>query len=296
MSPSVGGPARVRRAWAGIVQGLLDFPRQDGSELDDSLESFQSRSQSFAMFEHPKLLIELCLRSRSREKMIDVVGCCPYLLLSHLVVTHNAEVLREAEMGFAELACPPEEETSLRTRPLGDLQGVLDSIDTPLVDDERKVLLDNLRNRVDIFRRIEFEYLPNIFRYPTERRTYEELSRRRGLVRRHADLVARLDRYSKLVHDLHEVSRRAAEGRMNRLLFVLAMVGVISATTDFGGLFHAELASAYPFTRSALRWIGSIVAATALVMLVFLGAKEFLPLVRHYGKRRRKHRQPDGNQ
>ncbi|HXD95793.1 MAG TPA: hypothetical protein VN646_04585 [Candidatus Acidoferrum sp.] len=223
---------RVCRAFAGIVQGVLDFPKQDEVELADSLKPFQ-QGDGLMMFAHPRFLIELCYGSRSFEKMEGVVGCCPYLLLSHLILVHNEDVLEEAETAFAALQ-GPRPAGARRYEPLADVGEMVARTERWLFEPPTRVRRENLQQRIALFRSLVLGYVSNVFRYPSERKTYDGVSESRGLSRRHAGLLDRFERYEKLVGDAWDLGSGAAERRINRLLILLAGLSFISAVADFG--------------------------------------------------------------
>jgi hypothetical protein len=222
---------RVCRAFAGLVQGVLDFPKQDEIELADSLKPFQ-RGDGLMMFAHPRFLIELCYASRSFEKMEGVIGCCPYLLLSHLILVHNEDVLEEAEAAFAALQ-GPRSASARRYQSLADVEEMVARTETWLFEPPTRVRRENLQERIALFRSLVLGYVANVFRYATERRTYDEVSGARGLTRRHAALLDRFERYESLVRDAWDLGAGAADRRINRLLMLLAGLSFISAVADF---------------------------------------------------------------
>jgi len=271
------GPAengRVCRAFAGVVQGVLDFGRQDEVELNDSLRPFQ-QSEGLMMLAHPRFLVELCYDSRSFAKMEGVIGCCPYLLLPHLILVHNEDVLEEAERTFALLQRGRADE-SRRYAPLGDVEEMVTRTDRWLFEPPTRVRRENLEQRIALFRSLVLGYVPNIFRYATERKTYEAVSDARGLSRRRETLLERFERYEKLVGDAWDLGSAAAGRRINRLIIVLTGLSFISAVADFRQVLTFE-----PLARAVS------LSALALALLA-IGVVGLLPSV--VARRRRARR------
>jgi hypothetical protein len=279
-APAAGHDA-VRRAFAGIVQGVLDFGRQDEVELDDSLTPFQ-QSDGLMMLAHPRFLVELCYESRSFEKMEPVIGCCPYLLLSHLILVHNEDVLEEAERTFAVLQRGRTDEAR-RYAPLTDVDEMVTRTDRWLFEPPTRVRRDNLQQRIALFRSLVLGYVPNVFRYATERKTYEEVSDLRGLSRRRQTLLDRFERYEKLVGDAWELGAAAAGRRINRLVILLTGLSFISAVADFRQVMTFD-----PLTRA----ISLTALGLALLAIVVVGVLPAMMVRRRRGRASRRDPHP----
>ncbi len=249
---------RVRLALAGITQGVLDFPEQDASEIGDSLSPVLA-APGVEMFSHPRFLVEICQGSRSLAAMEGCLGSCPYVFLSHLVFAYNKQLLEEAESSFEELRL--RHRRRFRYRPFESLDDVIQGIDFPLGEPTR-FLHRSLRIRFELLRDLIVSYIPNVFRYRTERTLYEELSTRHGLRGRHTAFVEWLGHYESVVKGAHDLGQFLAEGRTNRLLLVIAVIGLLSVAKDTAEL----LGFGAPSPRFAVPLVAAVAALVAGVV------------------------------
>jgi hypothetical protein len=150
------------------------------------------------------------------------------------VVIQNEVVLREAETlleQFTERDVRP-----FRRLQVVDLQRALDGLGHVMPGGSMEALQRSLATRIEIFRTLFLSFLPNLFRYQTERRTYDTLSLARGTTERLESILQRADRYETIVRDLYEHDNRRAENRLGILVLLLTLVGLVSATADFAQL------------------------------------------------------------
>jgi len=249
---------RIRLALAGITQGVLDFPEQDASEIGDSLSPVLA-APGVEMFSHPRFLVEICQGSRSLAAMEGCLGSCPYVFLSHLVFAYNKRLLEEAESSFEQLRL--HRRRRFRYRPFETLGDIIRGIDFPLGEPTR-FLHRSLRIRFELLRDLIVSYIPNVFRYRTERSLYEELSTRHGLRGRHTAFVEWLAHYENVVKGAHDLGQFLAERRTNRLLLVIAVIGLLSVVKDTAEL----LGLGAPSPRFTVPLVAAVAALVAGVV------------------------------
>lgn len=248
--PAERTPAeRLTLAVSGIVNGVIDFPFQDPAEVADSVQPFQE-GNGFIMFQHPPVVVELATEWRSLRKELWSLGCCPYQLLSNLVLTYNETILVEANRHLEVLQYSSERKRAddpVLARPLGHLAEILERFRVHRFRGPLWYLRQHIRTRIDVFRDLLLRYIPNVFQYPAERTTYERVSELRGLGLRYERLREVLAGYETIVRDLFDVERTMAERRINWLLVVLAVLGLISVLADL-----PELIDNFPRLRKML--------------------------------------------
>ena len=265
--PGDRSPAdRTRLALAGITQGILDFPEQDAAEIGDSLRPVL-QGRDVEMFSHPRFLLEICSGSRSLAAMEGCLGCCPYVLLSHLVFAYNKRLLEEAE-GYFE-ALRRRRSRRFRYRPFEALDDIIHAIDFP-AGRPTHLLHTSLRIRFELLRTLIVSYIPNVFRYETERSLYESLATRHGLRGRYDTFVNWLEHYGDVVRGAHDLGQLLTDRRSNRLLLVIAVSGLLSVlkdALDLVGLGPVGPRFTVPLVATVATLVGVVVAREAWVLV-----------------------------
>ena len=218
-------------AICGIVQNVADFPRQDTGELRDSFDAIVGDTD-FLIFNHPTFTFELSEESRSFEKMVDCLGGCPYFLLSSLLVVYNEVLMGDVERHIEELQYGKVDEMRARRASLVPIGLLIRAIGSWWGASSNEILKTNIQRRFEIFRDLLLRYVPNIFRYETERKFYDAVCEARGLNQRHRQLLDLLGRYEGVVRDVHELSRQSAQDRTNILLLILALIAAWPVAID----------------------------------------------------------------
>ena len=260
-----GTAERTRLALAGITQGVLDFPEQDAAEIGDSLTPVLT-GRDVEMFSHPRFLVEICSGSRSLAAMEGCLGCCPYVFLSHLVYAYNKRLLEEAEAYFEALR--HHRRGRFRYRPFETLGDIIHAIDFP-VGRPTRLLHASLRVRFELLRDLIVSYIPNVFRYRTERALYDELSARHGLRARYDTFVDWLKHYEDIVRGAHDLGQLLSDRRSNRLLLVIAVSGLLSVakdTADLIGLGPVAPRFTVPLVATVIALVGVVAAREAWVV------------------------------
>jgi hypothetical protein len=232
--PAGTAPATRRQlALAGLVQGIADFPFQDQSELADSIQPIVAQPDAI-VFAHPKFLIEIGPVWRSLVEMRRTAGTCPYVLLTHLVISYNQHLLEEVEGEIERLLYGVEGEP-VRARVLAPLQRLVEDVEGGTFGRQKQLLKRNLARRVLIYRDLILSRLPNIFRYPRERDVFERMSASYALEERFEACLQVLKYYDDLSMDVHHLSGLIADRRMNRLLLLISAISafsILSVTND----------------------------------------------------------------
>ena len=244
LMPAPTAPASRRQlALAGLVQGVADFPFQDESELNDSIQPIVSQPDAI-VFAHPKFLIEVGPVWRSLVEMRREIGTCPYVLLTQLVLAYNQHLLEEVEGEIERLLYGVEGEP-VRAKVLGPLQKLVEDVEGGTFGSQKQLLKKNLARRVLIYRDLILSRLPNIFRYPRERQVFEEVSKAYALEQRFEASLRLLTYYDDLSEDVHHLSGLIADRRMNRLLLLISAISAFSILSVTSDLITLEGAAAH---------------------------------------------------
>lgn len=217
-------------AFAGIVQGVEDFPFQDESEIHDSTRP-TALSIEAALYAHPRFLIEIGKGWRSYHMARPKLGSCPYLLLTWLVALHDELVVSRTEVRIDEMVYGTSGH-NYRPVPLADLAAVLSDARKLFGGDTAGLVEANLRRRFDLFRWLTINRSSNVFRYPKERETLSAVQTAMGTAGRFERANDMVDRIESLVEDASALRSTYAERRTNAMLLIIAVLSVFSVSDD----------------------------------------------------------------
>lgn len=224
-------------ALAGLLQSVPDFPFQDSSEIWDSTRAIAGGAgMGYALFSHPRFVVEVAANWRSLADGREGIGHCPYLLLTTLVATHDEAIAREMEEALDLIIYGAEQEAELRAAPLKGVMHTLAALRRQFIPGPSKALRESLERRLDVFRRLSIHRSRHIFRYETEANTLASLNDKRGTTDRFDRATEILDRYESLVEDVQDMGRMASDQRLNLFLAIVAGLSIVSALSDLPDL------------------------------------------------------------
>ncbi len=203
---------------AGFTQNIIDFINQDASEVLDSLDPIypataeQEEESFFIRFANPRALMTFVSRSRSLEAGNDWIGTCPYAFLIHALAMHNEFFVRAYERSATSL---------LREVIRADEKHDLRAATELFYAFRRRQVSDYQQKR----------YI-NVFRYDTEKDTFEALEARRGIARNVAAIEAMVDNVEKQTQDREA---RIAKRNDNRLAYLLGLIAIGTFGFDLVG-------------------------------------------------------------
>jgi hypothetical protein len=245
---------------SGFSQGVIDFLRQDCSEVDDGSEPLYPAASDagarkyWILYANESAVIEVVRSSRSVESARTMVATCPYLLLVHLLAIHNEALtlvhdpfLRDMIGDVSKVvveAGPRDNAHPASARDLG-----------ALVNRFREAHIADLLN-------IECYFHDNVFRYDTERAFFAAIEGVRGTERRRrrwADVMARL------AQTIDEQARALAEVEQSRLNLTAGALAII-------GLFSIALSIPQPLRDWKLWPFDWPQNASHIVFLMTIGA------------------------
>lgn len=265
---------------SGLAQNVLDFEEQDISEIHDSLVDGVFIGSDVA-FAHTDVTIRFSRESRAFQRMLPVIGGEPYWFLVEISLAHNATLLANLYDSVQREQCG-----------MGLGRFLESQIATRLeLDDKIGRETVSSRLRLTQQRRIALaHYLPNIFRYDTERRLFDSFSECRRM-------DVQLGYFNNLEAAIEKMTIEASA--LNTLFFdadkrqfddlrndLLIFIGVIQTTGIFLALsaIFATVAAVDPNAFSSfwkkltlsqpfLALISRPQATSALFpMIIFLGA------------------------
>ncbi|AKH41805.1 hypothetical protein WYH_00751 [Croceibacterium atlanticum] len=257
-------------AFAGLAQGVPDFPRQDDSEIHDSTRPVSVAPENL-FFVHPSFELDVGKNWRTLREAQASVGGCPYALLTWMIAVHDELIVSDMERMIERMIFGPVDQDAQlaeigRATPLKNLAHVLDKVST-LIPSYTKIIDDNLAQRVDIFRWCSIHQSGNVFRYPTERELLGSIREARGTRQRFEDAHALLDRYENLVEDVSTLQASYTSARTNWLLAAITFFGVLGLPGTLSGTFGLTNADAL------LATVG-ILAFTAALFTFWLNATQ----------------------
>jgi hypothetical protein len=86
---------------SGFFQNIIDFMRQDTSEVGDGTDPIYPKSDNddthFLLYANQNSIYEIISKSRSLDFGKEWIGTCPYLFLVHIMTFHNESLVTELE-------------------------------------------------------------------------------------------------------------------------------------------------------------------------------------------------------
>jgi hypothetical protein len=192
---------RVIEGISGIVQGLIDFEEIDVQELRDVFAQVDVGEDGFVGI-HKGTLIYMGVSDRPLVVGSRSYGISPYLLIPHVVLLQNEELLDQAAATAEEIS---------HARRLRTLEAGIRYVQ----------------------RALEYDYLPNVFHYPAERALVDSGVDSRGLTARRTELLAQLAQLRGRWREEVDRRRGFADDVRNGLLLVL---GYTSFRVAFPGV------------------------------------------------------------
>jgi hypothetical protein len=200
---------------SGFFQNIIDFFRQDASEVLDSTKPVYEDSH-FLLYANPHCLYEVVSASRSLEGGRNWLGTCPYLLLVHIMAFHNETLVLQFEKKVSEI--------------INNLEMHGFQVDTISGLSSRKMrkLLNIFREaRLFIFQKVYKHMYSNVLRYETEQEFYaaiETIRGTRGRLNYWTDIMEKLE---AAIDEIHQDERLNKEDRFNTIVLILSVSGVI---------------------------------------------------------------------
>jgi hypothetical protein len=203
------------KALAGLTQNVLDYKQQDAEEIDDSLAG-GLRIGTDITFVSRDVAVKFCKESRVTREMRHVVGGSPYWMLVQLVMGHNEALVSNLSS-----------EIDRAYGQAGMIHILLEPKDSHDIEASRERSKQALKRRI----RLAY-YIPNLFRYPTERSLYRLYSTARGLELRQRYLVDSEAAWDNAVREESAVTKEATDHTFNMTLMALGVIqigGVLAA-------------------------------------------------------------------
>lgn len=213
---------------AGIAQGILDFPYISPEELQDSLEPSADKENMSVYYKmHPKMLFSLDGYDRIFVQNLGTSGSSPYRLLPQVFLLYNEVLLAEQEAGLSQLRFSD-------SKNIGSHQLIwMDRLYTHTESAKNKKRFhQHLRQKLEIYRDLFLNYLPNVFRYDTEKDLFDAGIAERALSTKMTVYQTNLEKFDKLLQDVDMLQERAQATRANNaarfMNGILVVIGALS--------------------------------------------------------------------
>lgn len=229
------------KALCGIVTGIFDFARMSFAEMLDTFEPTVLRGTALIRV-HRGTLVSLDHEDDMLSTCWDTTGISPYLVLPQAILIHNDTLVDSAETRLAAVM------GGARARPA----------------DEKK--MEAARQAAE--RHLRFEYVPNVFQYPTERQILDEGARHRGSLERTEAAREQLKELATRIASL----RAAREERAESVSAI--MLAFLSGTTLQPVLMALaeDWYGCVPSVNRQLAW-GAFVAIFLTIMVFLMWTK-----------------------
>ncbi len=253
---------------SGFLQNIIDFLRQDVSEIQDGTDpiyppaDIDDQDSHFLVYATQTSVYEVVPRSRSLDVGRGWIGTCPYLFLVHLMTMHNESLVRQYERRVRRLIGKLEDDGLLDP----DAARANRAYSTHVADEAFEAFR---RFRLDTFNHIAKHRYFNVLRYDTEREFYESIETVRGIQQREEYWAKVVGELEQTVDDLRGNETQKSEKFLERVLFYVAFLGMLQVVfqlIDFG--FDGEWGK--------LRYALAASLATVVAMLVLLHSRGLL--------------------
>ncbi len=204
---------------SGFFQNIIDFLRQDTSEVQDGTDPIYPDEPGghFVVFANSNIIYEIAARSRSLNAARGYIGICPYLFLVHIMSFHNEALIGNFEGRIKILVA------KMKKAGLTDDAAAIREMNE---DRTETILSEFYAFRLWILHEVQQHMYFNVFRYNTERTFFKRILKVRGLEtrRRHwADVLAQLE---KTAQDISDRVRQASDDRLNNVLLVITCFSI----------------------------------------------------------------------
>ena len=247
---------------SGFFQNIIDFLRQDLSEVQDGTDpiyppsTIPDDSSYSKVYATHTSLYQVVAQSRSLHIGRDWIGTCPYLFFVHLMTFHNEDLLDRYEHNVRLLV---DHLTSVKLLDNDNGAGRL-----PRNWRSNETFVRFRGFRLNTFEEIYRHRYVNILRYNTESEFYEAIEEVRGIRKREhywAEVVTELE---KAADDLRSAQQHRIDGRRNELLAAVTIIGILQVAFQVLNYFFTS-------NFKELEWAAALtVIAVALAGLVVL--------------------------
>lgn len=250
---------------SGFLQNIVDFLRQDESEVQDGTDpiyppaDIRDDNSHFLVYATQNTVYEIIAGTRSLEVGRGWIGTCPYLFLVHLMTMHNEALVRQYEDMVRALI------SKLKHDGLLDPNVVrLGKAYATRAADEAFEAFRSFR--LDTFNRIAQHRYFNVLRYDTERAFYESIEAVRGISQREEYWGKVVENLETAVDDLRGNEQQKSEKFLGRVLFYVAFLGMLQLVFQF-----IDLGLDGEWVK--LRYAALATVATVVVMLVLFHSR-----------------------
>ena len=210
----------------GLVLGIFDFERMNGPEIYDTIRPVLDRKYAFALLcrghlVHVKMDLE--------PERVETILMSPYLLIPGAALAFNEDVIvrnwtlleqmSRLEDDFRKSVSKGERKKKHRVKIKNEL----------FFNDFYNQSNELAQCISEVSESLTGDYLEDIFQYPSEKALLNAGSEQRGLSARREDMMEMLENYKEKVVAYREKYTDNVDTIQNILLFILAVMQVITA-------------------------------------------------------------------
>ena len=246
---------------AGFLQNVIDFLRQDASEVADGTDPVYPPAdhpapadEHFLVYTTKNAMYEITPHSRSLEVGRKWIGTCPYLFLVHMMSMHNEILVKRYEAEVIRLVEAVDRMISPdQFRQHGSFRVAVGANEA----------FECFRLfRLTVFNEVYKHLYSNVLRYDTERAFYDSVESARGTQQRRSYWEDVVDRLEKTIDDIRGHESEKSNRRLNTILYFLAAFGVVQILFDLYGFARED-------KWGELIGLGSLVVVVATVATLF---------------------------
>ena len=214
----------------GLVLGIFDFERMNGPEIYDTIRPALDRKYAFAVLCRGHLVN---VKMDLEPERVETILMSPYLLIPGAALAFNEDVIVQnweklemvssTEDVFRKNISSSRKKGAIKTRQRLHLKNELFFND---FYNQSNMLAQCIREVSDS---LADDYMADIFQYPSEKTLLLAGSEQRGLAARREDMLEKLENYKEKVATYREKYTDNVDSIQNILLFILAVMQVITA-------------------------------------------------------------------
>lgn len=212
----------------GLVLGIFDFERMNGPEIYDTIRPVLDRKYAFAVLCRGHLVY---VKMDLEPERVETILMSPYLLIPGAALAFNEDVIIR---NWEKLEWVSSKEDVFRKSITASREKGHKQKQKQL---KNELLFNDFYNQSNLLAlcisevsdSLADDYMADIFQYPSERILLQTGSEQRGLTARRKDMMEKLENYKEKVNTYREKYTDNVDTIQNLLLFILAVMQVITA-------------------------------------------------------------------
>jgi hypothetical protein len=183
------------KAICGVILGIFDFRRMENDEIFDTILPIVSNSLSFIVMCRGAVL-KISIDDDFMDSISQHIIVSPYILIANAVLTHNEYILFDLKQ----------------------------QIDKLLDQKSNSKLHDLERCQMNARNVLNYQYLHDIFQYPSEKQIIEYGNSQRGITNLYSIILKRVEELSELIEIIKAKKSNLSDALINALLGFIAVM------------------------------------------------------------------------